>query len=168
MLDDLGQTVRIVTHETWQRMRHLALLAALPASVWAQTNTGLTTRLQTADTEIVLEAGESTPRFLSLDAPGQPKWENSASEALPEFVEITGRKMPVYWRLDRNASRSDGKNASFVYESATPRLRLTWLWRVPVAYGPIEHKIRIENLDSQELWIPMQDSFAFNWQIEPH
>jgi|HubBroStandDraft_1064217.scaffolds.fasta_scaffold08058_6 hypothetical protein len=167
MLDDLDQTVRIVTHETWQRMRYLALLSTLPASVWAQTTTGLTTRLQTADTEIVVEAGESTPRFLSLDAPGQRKWENSASEALPEFVEIAGKKMPVHWQLDRNASRSDGKNASFVYESTTPHLRLTWLWRVPVAYGPIEHQIRIENLDSQELWIPMQDSFAFNWQIDP-
>src|SRR5580704_16854009 len=131
MLDDLDQTVRIVTHETGQRMRYLALFARLPASVWAQTTTGLTTRLQTADTEIVVEAGESTPRFLSLDAPGQRTWENSASEALPEFVEIAGKKMPVHWQLDRNASRSYGNSASFVYESTTPHLRLTWLWRVP-------------------------------------
>ena len=35
------------------------------------------------------------------------------------------------------------------------------------AYGPIEHQIRIENLDRQEIWIPMQDSLAFNWQIDP-
>ena len=39
-------------------------------------------RLQTADTELVFEAGPNTPRLVSLDAPGQPRWENRASESL--------------------------------------------------------------------------------------
>jgi hypothetical protein len=102
-----------------------------------------------------------------LNVPGQPKWENSRPETLIEFVEIAGQKTPLHWQLDRNQNRSDEKNASFVYESVTPHLRLTWLWRVPVAYGPIEHQIRIENLGSEELWIPMQESLAFNWKIDP-
>ena len=51
--------------------------------------------------------------------------------------------------------------------SAAPHLRLTWEWRTRQNYGPIEHQIRIANLDSQEIWIPMQDSLAFNWQIDP-
>ncbi len=128
---------------------------------------GQTARLQTSETEIVMEAGGSGPGLVSLKVPGQSKWENKASESLIESVEIAGKKMPVHWQLDANASRSDDKNVSFVYESATPHLRLTWRWRVPAAYGPIEHQIRIENMDSQELWIPMQDSLAFNWQIDP-
>jgi hypothetical protein len=36
------------------------------------------------------------------------------------------------------------------------------------AFGPIEHQIRIENLEPQEIWIPMQDSLALEWQIDPH
>ena len=125
------------------------------------------TTLQTADTQIVVEAGNNNPRLVSLEVPGQPKWENRASEALIESVEIAGQKTPLHWQLDRNASRSDEKTVSFIYESTTPHLRLTWQWRVPVAYGPIEHQIRIENLDSEQLWIPMEDSFAFDWQIDP-
>src|SRR3989440_836224 len=128
---------------------------------------GQTARLQTADTQIEVEAGGNAPRLVSLEVPGQLKWESKASESLIESVEIAGKNTPVHWQLDANASRSDDKNVSFVYESATPHLRLTWQWRVPAAYGPIEHQIRIENMGSQELWIPMQDSLAFNWQIDP-
>src|SRR5262249_16064680 len=47
------------------------------------------------------------------------------------------------------------------------RLRLTWSWTIRQDFGPIEHQIRIENLTSRELWIPMQDSFAFDLQIDP-
>jgi alpha-galactosidase len=128
---------------------------------------GQSTRLQTADTQIVVEAGGDGPRLVSLEVPGQSKWENRASASLIQSVEIAGKNTPVHFQLHPNASRSDEKNVSLVYESATPHLRLTWQWRAPLPYGAIEHQIRIENLDSQELWIPMQDSFAFNWQIDP-
>src|SRR6185312_855931 len=36
------------------------------------------------------------------------------------------------------------------------------------SFGPIEHEITIENLDDQEIWIPMQDSLVVNWQVDPH
>jgi alpha-galactosidase len=147
-------------------MRYLPALAVLIPSVRAQIP-GRTVRLETSDTRIVVEAGSNRPRLVSLEIPGQSKWENRTSEALIESIQIDGTDSPVHWQFDGNASRGDEKSISFVYESAAPHLRLTWQWRVPITYGPIEHEIRIENLDSQELWIPMQDSFAFDWQIDP-
>jgi hypothetical protein len=147
-------------------MRCLVILAVLRVAVFSQTP-GQVARLQTSETQIVVEAGKRSPRLVSLAVPGQASWENTTSEALIEFVEIADQKTPVHWQLDRGMSRSDEKNASFVYESAMPHLRLTWLWRVPVNYGPIEHQIRIENLGTEELWIPMQDSLAFSWKIDP-
>ncbi|HZQ19336.1 MAG TPA: glycoside hydrolase family 36 protein [Terriglobales bacterium] len=75
--------------------------------------------------------------------------------------------MPIQWQLDRNATRSDGQNASFVYDSVTPHLRLTWSWCAKADFGPLEHAIRIENLGDREIWVPMQDSFVFDWKIDP-
>ncbi|MGA7907060.1 MAG: glycoside hydrolase family 36 protein [Candidatus Sulfotelmatobacter sp.] len=166
MLESLGAVVSIKTHNVWRWMRCPVALAVLCATAWADA-AAQPTPLQTADTKIVVEADDSSPRLVSLEVPGQPLWKNNASEALIEFVEIDGQKTALRWQLDRNASRSDEKSVSFVYESAAPHLRLTWQWRAPVEYGPIEHQTRIENLDSRELWIPMQDSLAFNWQIDP-
>jgi len=128
---------------------------------------GQTANLQTADTQIVLEAGATRPRLVSLQVPGQSKWQDRMSETLIESAEVVGKSTPVHWQFDRDASHTDQKSVSFVYDSASPHLRLTWEWRVPAGYGPIEHQTRIENLDSQELWIPMQDSLAFDWQIDP-
>ena len=124
-------------------------------------------RLHTSDTELVLEAGPTAPRLVSLAFPGQPKWENRASETLIASAEIAGQVKPVQWRADHDASQISEQGVAFVYESFSPHLRLTWEWRVPQGFGPIEHQIRIENLDSREIWIAMQDTLAFNWQIEP-
>jgi len=126
-----------------------------------------TAELDTAETRIVVEAGVDAPRLLSLQVPGQPKWRNRSSEALITSIESADQTTPVHWRFDRTASHTDANNVTFVYESETPRLRLTWLWIAKQRYGPIEHQIRIENLTEHELWIPMQDSFAFDWELEP-
>jgi hypothetical protein len=123
--------------------------------------------LRTAETLIALDAGTDAPRLVSLRVPGQPKWENKASEELIKSVMVGDTETPVHWQLDRDGSRTDERNVSFVYESANPRLRLTWSWTIKEDHGPIEHQVRIENLGTDELWIPMQDSFAFDWQIAP-
>jgi alpha-galactosidase len=102
---------------------------------------------------------------MSLAFPGQPKWENRVSETLIASMEIAGKSTPVSWTFNRDASQISEKRVSFVYDSAAPHLRLTWEWRVRQTYGPIEHEIRIENLDGREMWIPMQDSLAFDWQV---
>jgi hypothetical protein len=73
--------------------------------------------------------------------------------------------VPLHWKLDPSAGQVDAKHISFVYETASPRLRLTWEWRAPAVTGPIEHRIHIQNLDSHEIWIPLQASFRFNWPV---
>jgi alpha-galactosidase len=128
---------------------------------------GQTAKLETLKTRIVVEAGEDKPRLLSLQVPGQPKWQNRASEALISSIEIAGETSPVSWRFDPKASHSDARNVSFVYDSENLRLRLTWSWSVKEDYGPIEHQIRIENLTQHKLWIPMQDSFALDSHLDP-
>ena len=146
-------------------MRYAVAAGVLAASIWAQA-ANRTASLQTSDTQILVEAGDSTARLVSLGVPGEPKWKNRASESLIESVAISDTDIAVHWQFDPNQSRSDKNRVSFVYDSAAPHLRLTWMWTAPVAFGPIEHQIRIENLGSQELWLAMQDSFAFDWQTD--
>ncbi len=61
----------------------------------------------------------------------------------------------------------DAHEIAFVYDCSTPALRLTWEWKAPASTGPVEHTIHIENLGASEIWIPMQDSFEFNWRTGP-
>ena len=138
-------------------------VALLASCAYGQVNA----RLQTADTKLVFEAEASAPKLVSLEVPSQPKWTNLSSEGLIPFAEISGRKAPLTWQLDRNAREIGPRRVAFVYESENPHLRLIWEWRVRQDYGPIEHQIRIENLDSHEVWIPMQDSLSFRWQVSP-
>jgi hypothetical protein len=124
-------------------------------------------KLQTSDTELSLEASPNAPRLASFSVSGKPKWENRASEPLIDFVEIAGQPNPLHWTLNPGDSQISDQRVNFVYDSNSPHLRFSWEWRAPQAYGPIEHQIRIENLDTRELWIPMQDSLDFRWQIDP-
>ena len=141
---------------------------SLHCLLWSVSVLGQTSaRLQTSDTELGLEAGPTAPRLTGLKVPTQVAWENRASEALIASVEISTQQTPVHWIFNREASQLDEGRIAFVYDSAAPHLRLTWEWRTRQNYGPLEHQIRIANLDSQEIWIPMQDSLAFNWQIDP-
>ena len=144
------------------RLPCLGLLAVvlIPGAV-GQT----TAQLRTADTELTIETSASAPRLASLAFPGLPKWENRASETLIASVEIEGKSTMVNWTFNRDASQITEQRVFFVYECATPHLRLTWEWRLRQTYGPLEHEIRIENLDGREIWIPMQDSLAFDWQV---
>jgi alpha-galactosidase len=123
--------------------------------------------LHTADTVVRLEAGVVAPRLFTLQGGEQNSWNNRATEVLIDHVESDGQPVPLHWRFNRSASRISHARVGFVYDSAFPRLRLTWEWTARAAAGPIEHHIRIENLDSRELWLPLQDSFRFEWQVNP-
>jgi hypothetical protein len=138
----------------------IVLLAGCAA--FAQTQA----QLRTSDTELTLEALPERPRVVQFDFPGQPVWQNRGSETLITFVEIAGEKAALTWTFDSAASRINDQQVVFVYNSAFPHLRLSWEWRTREEYGPVEHQIRIENLDSREIWIPMQDSLAFDWQVD--
>ncbi|HLV85881.1 MAG TPA: alpha-galactosidase [Candidatus Sulfotelmatobacter sp.] len=124
-------------------------------------------RLRTRDTELVVEAGARAPRLASLTVAGGSNWINRTSEPLIDSADIGDDHHSLQWSVNRNASQISDQRVAFVYECASPHLRLTWEWRARQDFGPIEHQIRIENLDSRELWIPLQDSLGFDWQIEP-
>jgi hypothetical protein len=122
--------------------------------------------LRTAETALFLEAGKNAPKLTELRTNGQTVWRNRTAEGLPASVEIDGKRIAVHWSLNSSASHSDSHSVFYVYESSAPRLRLTWQWEARADHGPIEHEIRIENLDSRELWLPFLDSFRFDWQCQ--
>jgi hypothetical protein len=125
----------------------------------------MATHVASRDTTVEVAAGTSAPRFLTVQMPGQPPWTNRNSEPLIDHVLIEAREIALTWQLNANASRIEAKRAAFVYESASPHLRLTWEWRARADFGPIEHQVRIQNLDSKELWLPFQDSFRFDYAV---
>ena len=121
--------------------------------------------LQSADTAVILEAAPGGPQLSRLALAGGPGWDNRASEELINQVEVNGAVQRVQWQVRPSASHTDPTSVTFVYESESPRLRLYWEWRVRAAHGPIEHSIRIENLGETEVWLPLQDSIRFQFDV---
>src|ERR1700727_1251638 len=101
--------------------------------------------ITTAETAIVVAAGEHAPRLLRLKLRGAAAWKNTREDALPERVEIQGAPLPVLWRLDRAASRFESKNIQIVYVADSPRLRTRWGQRGRADFGPIEHSPAVQN-----------------------
>jgi hypothetical protein len=123
--------------------------------------------LGTAQIVVELKAGTTAPQLVSLQAPGKALWSNQVAEDLIATAAVNGRTVPLEWKLVAGAEHQDAKRVSFVYETRSPHLRLTWEWSAPAATGPLEHSIRIENLDTRELWLPLQPSFRYSWSIPP-
>jgi hypothetical protein len=92
-------------------------------------------------------------------------WENRASETLPASVELEGQPVLVEWKFNDGDSRSDKNTVSFTYDAISLPLRATWEWKVRSDHGPVEHEIRIENRGSREIWLPLVNSFVFDWKI---
>jgi hypothetical protein len=122
--------------------------------------------IATADTAISVEAGEHAPRLLALSFRGAVPWKNTREETLPEHVEIHAASLPVIWRLDRAASRFESKRIQIVYVADSPRLKATWRWRARADHGPIEHSVSIQNLGDEPVWLPLQPSLRFDWEID--
>jgi hypothetical protein len=121
-----------------------------------------------AQTGIAVDAGEHGPRLTALRLNGAAVWTNRADETLPEQVELGGESKSVVWRLDRQASRFSATEIRLVYVADSPRLRLVCRWWASAGAGPIEHRISIYNLSNESVWLPLQPSFRFDWQIDPH
>jgi len=124
-------------------------------------------RLSTSNTTISVEAGARAPRVLRIERPGGAVWINRASEELIPFVEVKGKQVPTSWHLKSDATQSDPHRLLLVYENASPHLETTWIWQGRSNFGPIEHEIKIKNLDDVEVWLPMQDSFRFDFAVNP-
>jgi alpha-galactosidase len=123
--------------------------------------------IRTEQTSLELQAGAAGPRVVSLSSTGGKTWMGDASEPLIETVEAEGGSVAVKWAFNPAASHTANDDIAFVYDCASPRLRLTWEWKAPATTGPIEHTIHIENLDARVMWIPLEDSVRFHWRVEP-
>ncbi|MGI8960873.1 MAG: glycoside hydrolase family 36 protein [Bryobacteraceae bacterium] len=125
-----------------------------------------TARIRTEQTSLELRAQPASPEVVSLGISGEKTWTNDAPESLINSLESDGRSVKLDWKFNRQASRIESSEIAFVYESASPKLRLTWEWKAATSTGPIKHTIRIENLEAKEFWIPLQDSFQFKWRVD--
>jgi hypothetical protein len=146
----------------------LAVVAGC-GSAWAVQQDGSSSvrgELASADTSIAVAAGEHAPRLTMLKARGAAALRNRADETLPQQVEVHGAARAVEWRLDRAASRFESNVIQLVYVADSPRLELKWLWRARAGHGPIEHTVSIQNLGSEPVWLPLQPSFRFDWEID--
>lgn len=142
-----------------------ALLAAAHAA-----SGQATAKLATADTVVELSAGVQAPQLLWLGGHGQRAWQNRAVEPLPAFVEraVGGRveRVPLAWKVMPGLSESSPARVVFVYESQQPYLRLDWEWTARAGFGPVEHRIVVENLSGVEYWLPIMDSLRLDWRID--
>ena len=144
--------------------RSAALLGALILTCSALAAAG-SASLHTQQTVLRVEAGRASPRISDIQAPGALPWKNKVNDRLIRFAIVNGRRMPLQWKLRRAADRVDPDHISFVYEAARPHLRLTWEWVSRASAGPIEHNVRIDNLEAGEVWIPLQASFNFKFSV---
>ncbi len=141
----------------------------LPRCVWALALTLLgavalpgrtVATLKTGQTSLQFAAGATEPQLLSVAFRDQPVCNNEQPETLIPFVKSGGRTWPVHWRFNRTASRIGSPGISLVYRSDFPRLLLRWEWTAPLATGPIEHTVRILNLETGKSGFPCRIAFA--------
>jgi hypothetical protein len=128
--------------------------------------------LRTKDVRVDLQAGPAGPRLVRMIGKGARLWINLADEVLPTSVTVTGKdgqtaSVSVAWQVKPALTVVNNHKVMFVYESAVPHLRLCWEWEARTSFGPVEHRITIENLGVEEVWLPMVDSLRMNLQVDP-
>jgi alpha-galactosidase len=119
--------------------------------------------LSTADTTLVLEAGEGLPKVESLSG-GGITWIGQEPAELIDRVMIRGRWQPVQWKLE-SAGHVPGR-VTMIYDSAAPHLRLEWSWEARAHDGPIEHTFTLANLEDQPVMFPVPDTLNFAWKLQ--
>jgi len=145
----------------------LAIGYSMTHAASAADSQSLQGELASAETVIAVEGADHAPRLTTLTLRGATAWKNRVYETLPEQIEVHGSAQPVVWRLDRAASRFESKLIQLVYLADSPRLRAVWRWDARANRGPLEHTLSIENLSRESVWLPLQPSFRFDWQIDP-
>ncbi|MGE5111820.1 MAG: alpha-galactosidase [Acidobacteriaceae bacterium] len=146
---------------TFVFVQMLFLVVAATLHSAAQTRTSISS----AETKLVVAAGATAPRLISLQSVKGNVWNNRSATKLIDQVRIGDKLIPLNWKFNSGASRVELRHVSFIYESSSPHLQLVWEWKARAAHGPVEHTIRIRNLGSEEVWIPLQDSVAFDWAL---
>ena len=147
----------------------IAALAAVFAVCWTVEATQVPPAqiVSNSSISVGLLGEPQAPRLEWIEGAKDNHWTNATAESLPATVEIDGAEVPVTWQLEPELGRHDSRKAVFVYESAAPHLRLSWIWEARADFGPIEHRTVIENLGDKELWLPMVDSLRLDWQVSP-
>jgi alpha-galactosidase len=137
----------------------MAVCFALCPSVWTAVAPPPAS-VSNSSVKVTLRAGDHAPRIESIGGGQDNAWSNTEDETLPSSVEIDGAPVSVTWLLKPDLSRVDAgkRKVEFVYESAEPHLRLSWIWEARADFGPVEHRIDVENLGAREVWLPMVDS----------
>lgn len=124
-------------------------------------------RIQTNDTILELRATTQAPQVVTLSNTAGQVWQNRMAEKPIAFAVIGGKEVPLAWHFNSRESQRRAGQITFVYDCDSPRLRWRWIWSARTGFGPIEHSIEIQNLSEQEIWIPLQDSFAYDWKVDP-
>ncbi len=117
-----------------------------------------TATLTSANIQLGFKADRQAPRVAWLGGGSGFRLRNETSERLPGIVEMGGASVSLVWQHKAQQDQKDPHHVVFVYESANPRLRLSWIWEGRADFGPIEHRIIIENLGEKEVWLPLVDS----------
>jgi disulfide oxidoreductase YuzD len=141
------------------------LLALYCGHAAAQPGQQIHATVPTTDTVLELSAGPSAPAIVSLTGHHQNPWRNRVQDSLPAFLQQGGTRLPLTWHLVPLSATINPKQVTFVYESKEPHLRLSWEWTARATFGPIEHRIEVQNLDAREFWIPVTDTLSLDWQI---
>jgi alpha-galactosidase len=145
----------------------LAMCLAPFSAGQVRSSEGVAATIRTTDVRLELKAGEHAPMLVSLVGPDGAVWRNAAEEDLPASVDVNGLATPVRWTLRPELIKIGRHRVDFIYESAQPHMRLDWRWEARYESGPIEHRIRIENLNKQEIWLPLVDSLRLDWRRLP-
>jgi hypothetical protein len=97
------------------------------------------------------------PKLLNLHVAGMDLIA-SGPNPLPAVAEVSGKEVPLRWQLRTALGKAEKGHAVLVYESESPHLRIEWEWQARADFGPLEHRITVENLSSEEVWLPIIDS----------
>jgi len=125
---------------------------------------GVRQTVSSADITITLQS--IGPQVLSIRGK-KIDLHNFAAETPPFIVEVNGKSALLHWHFVPALARNSKQQAILVYESDSPRLRLSWEWQARADHGPIEHRITIENLSSEGVWLPMIDSLHLQIPYPP-
>jgi len=114
--------------------------------------------------KVTLRAGGHAPRIESIGGGHGNTWSNVGDVALPTSVNVDGAPVSITWQLKPELGQADAgkRKVEFVYESTEPHLRLSWQWEARADFGPIEHRVKVENLSGREVWLPMVDSLRLD------
>jgi hypothetical protein len=139
----------------------LLAIGLIPVPAHAQ----LRATLSTSEVAVDLKAAARAPQLLALRPANGPQWLNTVSETLPPSLERGRERIPLEWRLMPQLSSVRSDRVTFVYESQQPHLRLRWEWRARAKFGPLEHRIIIDNLSGGEYWLTPMDSLQLRLRI---